>query len=174
MSRQKKTETVERLGEILSRSTMAVVTDYRGLTAADMTQLRRKLGEQGIEYRVVKNTLARFAAEKAGREELKALLQGPTALALGYGDISLPARAVADFTRASKSPLRIKGGLLEHRVLTSQEVATLSTLPPREALIAKLMAGMQAPISALVNVLAVNMRGLAGVLQARIHQLEGG
>ena len=174
MSRQKKTETVERLGEILSRITMAVVTDYRGLTAAEMTELRRKLGEQGIEYRVVKNTLARFAAERAGREGLKALLQGPTALALGYGDISLPARAVADFTRASKSPLRIKGGLLEHKVLTSQEVATLSTLPPREALIAKLMAGMQAPISALVNVLAVNMRGLAGVLQARIHQLEGG
>jgi large subunit ribosomal protein L10 len=174
VSRQKKAETVEKLGDILSRSTMAVITDYRGLTAAEMTELRRKLGEQGVEYRVVKNTLARFAAERAGRAELKALLQGPTALALGYGDIIIPARAVADFTRTSKSSLRIKGGLLEHRLLTSQEVATLSTLPPREVLIAKLMAGMQAPISALVGVLAANMRGLAGVLQARIQQLEGG
>jgi len=174
MSRQKKTETVERLGEILSRITMAVVTDYRGLTAAEMTELRRKLGEQGVEYRVVKNTLARLAAERASREGLTALLQGPTALALGYGDVSLPARAVADFVRASRSTLRIKGGLLEHRVLTAQEVAILSTLPPRETLIAQLMAGIQAPVSALLYVLTANMRELAGLLQARIHQLEGG
>jgi len=174
VSREKKTETVERLGEILSRITMAVATDYRGLTAAEMTELRRKLGEQGVEYRVVKNTLARFAAERAGREGLKDLLQGPTALALGYGDISIPARAVTDYVRASKSTLRVKGGLLEHRVLTAQEVAILSTLPPRETLIAQLMAGMQAPVSALLYVLTANIRELAGLLQARIHQLEGG
>jgi large subunit ribosomal protein L10 len=139
-----------------------------------MTDLRRRLRELSIEYKVIKNTMARFAAERAGKDELASFFEGPIAIALGYGDISEPARALADYIRTSKATLSIKGGFLGSRLLTSEEVMILSTLPPREVLLAKMVGGMQTPIVNLLSYLAAPVRGLMSVLQARRQQLEGG
>ena len=173
MSREKKTQIIDSLRETFSRCSIGVLTDYRGLSASEMTILRRKLRELGIEYRVVKNTLARFAAERASRADLVSSFEGPVAIAFGYGDIVEPAKTLADYIRASKSSLTIKGGFLIDRLLTSGEVSALSTLPSREILLAKVLGGMQSPIAALVNCLAAPLAGMARVLQARIKQLEG-
>ena len=92
MSREKKAQIIDSLQEVFSRCSIGVLTDYRGLSASEMTDLRRRLRESGIEYKVVKNTLARFAAQRAGKEELLSFFEGPVAIAFGYGDITEPAK----------------------------------------------------------------------------------
>ena len=173
MSREKKTQIIDGLQEFFSKCSIGVLTDYRGLSTTEITDLRRTLQKSEVEYRVVKNTLARFAAERAGKDELAALFEGPVAIAFGYGDVTEPAKVLADYIRVSKASLSIKGGLLGDRVLTSGDVETLATLPSREILIARVLAGMQSPVVNLISCLAAPMRGVIGVLQARIKQLEG-
>ena len=173
MSREKKTQLIENLQEFFSRCNIGILTDYRGLSTAEMTALRRRLGEAGIDYKVVKNTLARLAAERAGKDDLLSSFEGPIAIAFGYADITEPARVLADYIDTSKASLDIRGGFLKHRLLTSEEVITLSKLPAREVLLARMVGGMQAPIYGLLNLLTAPMRGLMTVLQARIQQLEG-
>jgi large subunit ribosomal protein L10 len=173
MSREKKAKIIDDLEEALSKCSAGILTDYRGLVAQEMTGLRRRLGEAGIEYRVVKNTLARFAAERLGRTDLAATFEGPVALALGYGAIVEPAKVLTDYINTSKSILTIKGGFLGDRLLTSEEVSTLAKLPSREILLAKVLGAMQSPVVALVSCLNAPIAGLARVLQARITQLEG-
>ncbi|MBA7605038.1 50S ribosomal protein L10 [subsurface metagenome] len=172
-SKDKKAQIIDSLQEVLSRCSVGVLTDYRGLSAAEMTKLRRQLREAGIEYRVVKNTLARFAAERAGKDELVSFFEGPVAIAFGYGDITEPAKALAAYVQASKVEISIKGGFLPDGLLSSEDVETLSKLPSREILLAKVVGGIQSPISALVSRLSAPMTGLVGVLQSRIKQLEG-
>jgi len=173
LSKEKKARIIDGLQEVFSKCSIGILTDYRGLSAPEITGLRRRLRESGIEYKVVKNTLARFAAERAGKDELASFFVGPVAIAFGYGDIIEPARALADYIRTSKASLSIKGGFLSDRLLTSGEVAILSTLPSREVLLARVVGGMQSPITTLVSYLTAPMRGLVGVIQARIQQLEG-
>ena len=173
MSKEKKAQIIDQLREVLSTCNVGILTDYRGLSAPAMTGLRRSLRELGIEYKVIKNTLARFAAERAGKDELVSLFEGPIAIAFSYGDIIEPARALTDYIRTSKATLDIKGGFLGDRILTAKEVMVLSALPPREVLLAKIMGGMQAPILILVSQLATPLRGFINVIQARIQQLEG-
>ena len=172
MPREEKVLIVDSLRELISKCSIGILTDYRGLSTPEITILRRRLRELGIDYKVVKNTLARFAAERAGKGELVNLFEGPIAIAFGYKDIIEPARALADYIRTSKTSLSIKGGFLADRLLTSEEVMTLVKLPPREILLGKIVGGMQAPISALITCLTTPMRGIIGVLQARIQQLE--
>ena len=174
MPREKKAQAIDRLQDGFAKCNVGILTDYRGLSTPEMSSLRWRLRELGIEYKVVKNTLARFAAERAGRHDLASLFEGPVAIAFGYGDdITEPARALAGYISTSKASLNIKGGFLSDRLLTSEEVTTLSTLPSREILLAKLLGGMQSPITALVSCLAAPVRGVIGMLQARIQQLEG-
>ena len=174
MRREKKEEAVRELAEKLSRCNIVITTDYRGLSVAEMTELRRRLRQGEIEYRVVKNTLARFAAAEVDKEGLMSIIEGPTAIAFGYGDVTEPAKALIDYIRSSRAELRIRGGLLDRRVLSASEVTALATLPPREVLIARLLGGMQGAISTLVNVLNATSAGFLGLLNARIKQLEGG
>jgi len=173
MPREKKVQSIDRLQDGFSKCSVGILTDYRGLSTPEMTILRRRLRESGVEYKVVKNTLARFAAERAGRNDLVSFFEGPVAIAFGYGDITEPARALTDYISASKASLNIKGGFLSDRLLTSEEVTVLSTLPSREILLAKVVGGMQSPITTLVSCLATPIRGVIGLLQARIQQLEG-
>jgi len=173
MFRQKKAEIIDKLQEALAKCSVGILTDYRGLSTPEVTNLRCRLRESGIEYKVVKNTLARFAAQRAGREDLVSCFEGPVAIAFGYGDITEPAKILADYIRTSKASLSIEGGFLSDRLLTEDDVMTLSTVPSREQLIAKVVGGMQSPISALVGGLGAPIRQIMGVLQARIQQLEG-
>ncbi len=170
--KEKKPEIVDRMTDRLNRAEIAIVTDYRGLTVSQITELRRKFREQGIEYHVVKNTLATFAADNAGKHRLSEFLKGPTAIAFGYDDVIQPAKVLVDFQKAVDSTLNIKGGLLAGNVLTSADVVALAKLPSREELIGKVVGLMQSPIYGLVTVLNGNLRGLVGVLQARVNQME--
>jgi large subunit ribosomal protein L10 len=174
MLKEKKEQTIEQVAASLSRCTVAVATDYRGLTAQEMVQLRRRLAESGIEYRVIKNTLTRFAAEKASRRQLETLLTGPVAIAFGYDDVLKPAQVLREHIRSTGSVLQIKGGILGDRLLTAEDVANLATMPPREILISRLIGQIQAPLQALHNVLSAPLQGLLNIMQARIRQLEGG
>ena len=172
-TKEEKAQIIDSLQEIFSKCSVGVLTDYRGLTAAEMTELRRKLREANVEYRVVKNTLARFAAERAGKDELVSFFEGPVAIAFGYGDITEPPKALAAYIEDADVEMTLKGGFLPDRMLSLEEIETLSKLPSREILLAQVVGGIQSPISALVGCLGAPMSGLVGVLQARIQQLEG-
>ena len=174
MRLEEKKQSVDELAEKVERASVIISTDYGGLTVAEMTDLRRKLRAQQIEFRVIKNTLARFAATKAGKEDLDKIIVGPTAVALGYDDIAAPAKVLMEYIRSTKSQLKISGGLIENRVLSSADVAVLATMPPKEVLVAKLLGSLKGPLYGLVNVLNANIAGLTYVLSARQKQLEKG
>lgn len=174
MPREEKVQVVDELSQLLSECSIGILTDYRGLTTVEITDLRRSLRNSEVRYRVVKNTLARFAAEKAGKNELASFFEGPVAIAFGYGDIVSPAKALADYIRTQKTELAIKGGFAGDRIFSPADIESLAALPSTEVLLGKIVAGIQSPIYRLVNCLANPMRGLVGVLQARAQQLEGG
>jgi large subunit ribosomal protein L10 len=173
MATESKAKIVATLQDALSRCRLGVLTDYRGLTTAELNDLRRKLRESGIEYRVVKNSLAQIAARQAGMEDLAGSFEGPVAVAFDYNVSLVAARVLDDYIRTTKSVLNVKGGFLGERILNSAEVETLAKLPSKQVLISQVMAGIQSPIYGLVNVLAGPIRSVMGVLQARINQLEG-
>lgn len=172
MSREKKAQIIDELQDIFSTCSIGILADYRGLAAPEMTKLRRSLREEGIEYKVIKNTLARFAAERAGRSDLISLFSNPISIAFSHGDIIAPAKVLADYINTSREAIRIRGGFLSDRLLTKEDVMALAKLPSREILLAKVVGGMQSPIIILLSHLAAPMRGLVNVLQARIQQLE--
>ena len=173
MSREKKTQIIEQLQEDISGCSIGILTDYRGLSNAEITALRRRVQESNGAYRVVKNTLARFAAERADRPDLAEVFAGPVAIAFGYGEITEVSKALADYVRTAGATVSVRSGFLPDRMLTTQEVMSIAGLPPREVLLARVLGGMKSPIYGLVSCLASPLRGLAGVLQARIQQLEG-
>ncbi|MFC1925160.1 50S ribosomal protein L10 [Chloroflexota bacterium] len=174
MAKEKNEETIKRVENLLADCKIAIVTDYRGMTVAEMSDIRQRLRNSNTEYHVVKNTLTSLAADRTGREELKAFLTQPSAIAFGYGEVVDSAKIMIEYIRSSKVPLKIKGGVLDQRALSAEEVTTLASLPPAPILISQLMQQLQAPISSLLFVISANLRGLVGVLEARKQQLEGG
>jgi large subunit ribosomal protein L10 len=173
MPKEKKIEVVEQLAELFSRNKFIIATEYRGISVSEMSQLRRQLREVDSEFHVVKNTLAKFAAEKAGKPGLSQYFQGPIALALCQGDATQLAKALSAYARASKTALTIKGGILDVRVLSTQEIYSLATLPPMDVMRARLLGMLQSPIYSLHNVLSANLRALGTLLNARIQQMGG-
>ena len=173
MSREKKAQIIDKLQEEFSNCSIGILSDYRGLSTAEITTLRRRLQEVGSQYKVVKNTLARFAAERTSRDDLVSFFEGPIAIAFGYASLTEPAKVLADYIRTSGASVSIKGGFLTDRLLSIGDVMNLATLPPREVLLGKVVGGMKSPLWALVGCLANPLRGFVGVLQARIKQLEG-
>jgi large subunit ribosomal protein L10 len=173
MLREKKAQVIEHLQDVLSRSNISILADYRGLNNAQLTALRRRLVDAGAACEVVKNTLARIALEQAGRSEAGKLFEGPVVLISGFDEETLPAKILQGYITETKLAIAMKGGILHQRLLTADEVVALSKLPSREVLIATVVGGIQAPIYGLVNCLAGPMRGLLTVLQGRMQQLEG-
>lgn len=165
LTRQKKEQIVEELREKLSRASTTVLTDYKGLTVAEMTQLRDLLAEHRVEYKVVKNTLMRIACKDTRAAVLEPLLQGTCAIAIGYDDPTVPARLLKKFSKENEK-LKIKAGALGNRLLTPQEVLALADLPTKEQLIAKLLGVLVAVPTSLVSVLAGVPRSFVGVLAA--------
>ena len=144
---------VDALAEKLQNSTSAVFVDYKGITVAQDTELRRKFREAGVEYTVVKNTLTRFAANKAGYNQFDELLNGTTSMACTTGDPIAPARNVCEFAKKNKNVLSIKGGLVEGSVLTAEQLNSFGELPSKDALVAQVLGTFLAPISSLAFVL---------------------
>ena len=168
----KKEATVAELTDMLSRATMTVVADYRGLKVSDLQTFRATLRGLNAEARVAKNTLATIAARQVGKEGLSEYLAGPTVLINAYGDPVGVARAVGDFARTSRI-LKVRGGLAGQRAIDEAALATIATLPSREVLIGRVVGQIQAPLYGLVGVLSGTIRKFAYVLQARIDQLGG-
>ncbi|MGD9143006.1 MAG: 50S ribosomal protein L10 [Dehalococcoidia bacterium] len=172
MPTEKKVNIVDGLQEAFTRCSIGILTDYRGLTTTELSALRRKMTEAGVEYRVVKNSLAQIACRNVGREDIADLFSGPVAVALGYGEVPDTAKALTEYISVNKSTLEVKSGFFGDTVLTSKEIESLAKLPTREVLIAQVIGGMQSPITGLVNVLAGPIRNVMGALRARITQLE--
>ncbi len=172
MPTPKKEATVAELRDILSRATMTVVADYRGLTVANLQDLRTALRPLHGEARVAKNTLTAIAAREAGVPELEEQLAGPTMLVVSYEDPVPVAKAVGDFARTTRI-LTVRGGLSGKRLVNAEQIGAIATLPSREVLLGRVVGQIQAPLYGLVSVLSGPIRQVAYVLQARIDQLGG-
>ena len=171
--KEEKSKVIDELEEEFGKCNVGILIDYRGLATPEMNTLRRKLQASGSKYRVVKNTLARFAAEKTGKTDVVGALKGPMAIAFGYGDASGTAKIVTEYIRDTKVTMTVTGGFLRNRLMTAGDVATLATLPSREVLISRVLGQMNAPITTLASALASPIRGFVTILNGRIKQMEG-
>lgn len=149
---ESKKAAVAAITERLKNAQAGVIADYRGLTVAQDTELRRLLREAGVEYSIVKNTLTRFAANEVGLGDLDPVLHGPTALATSDTDVIAPAKVLVEFAK-SHDQLEIKAGFIDGKVIDADEVKVYASIPSKEVLISKMMGSMQAPIGALVRAL---------------------
>jgi large subunit ribosomal protein L10 len=168
MARADKQAAVVEITDEFSASNGAVLTEYRGLTVAELKNLRRSLGENA-HYAVVKNTLAKIAAKNVGIEGFDELLAGPTAIAFIKGDVVETAKGLRDFAKANPH-LVIKGGVYEGKTLSAAEVAKLTDLESREVLLAKVAGGINAALSSalfVVNALPSKAAQLAAALQEK-------
>jgi large subunit ribosomal protein L10 len=164
---------VQELKDKLERSTITVTTDYTGISVNEMTDLRSRMRSAGVEFTVVKNTLMYLASEEAQRPNVKEIVQGPTAVALGYDDPLDVAKAVSDYIRTSRSALAIRGAVMgDGPVMSAADVARLAALPPKPQLVANLLGQLQSPIQRLLGVLNGPLVNLDRLIQARITQLE--
>ncbi len=152
------------------RSQLTVVANYRGLSVAQLQDLRGSLREANAEFTVAKNTLARIASGRAGVEIAEDVFEGPTALMFAYEDVVAPAKALTDFVRSSRV-LELKVGLMEGQTLGSSDLDALASLPPREELLGKLVGMLASPMTRTVGVLGGPSRSLANLLSARSAQL---
>jgi large subunit ribosomal protein L10 len=175
MARADKAAAVAELKDAFESSSGAMLTEYRGLTVAQLSELRRSLGENA-RFAVVKNTLTKIAAREAGvAEELEQLLQGPSAIAFVRGDVVEAAKGLRDFAKANPD-LVIKGGVVDGKPMTSEEITTLASLESREVLLAKLAGAMKASMgnaAAVFNALPVKAVQLAEALRVK-REGEGG
>ncbi|MBB5335556.1 50S ribosomal protein L10 [Pectinatus brassicae] len=174
--RPEKQAIVAELKEQFSGAQGIVLTGYKGLTVAQDTKLRAKMREAGVTYRVVKNTMLRFAATDLGYEDLIPYLEGTTAVAYSAEDPVAPAKVLADFIKENNldkaEVLTLKAGVVDGKVIDAAGVKELASLPSREVLIAKMLGSMQAPISGMVNVLQGTIRNAVYVLEAIRKQKE--
>jgi large subunit ribosomal protein L10 len=173
MHKEDKERLVSELTERLKSSQTLIVADYRGLTNAEIDALRGQLLEQGARFSVVKNTLTRRAAEAAGVDTLLAMLEGPTAIAFleSGGDPAAVAKALADTAKTTRV-LAIKGGLLDGRPVSAEEVEALAKLPPADVVRAQLLGAITAPLTTIVALFNAPLQDLVGLIDARIEQLQ--
>lgn len=168
MKNMSKEDTVEAMRGIIAEQKGSVLAEYRGLTVAEITNLRKKLREVDAEFRVVKNTLIRRAAKDSGFSRLEEFFSGPTAIGFTRSDAVSLAKAMREFA-AGNQKIRLKAGYLEGKVLTAKEVEALADLPRREVLLSRLVGGMMSPVTGLVQALSGSSRKLAYALQS-IHE----
>jgi large subunit ribosomal protein L10 len=165
MPTEAKMHEVDEFSDLLSRAQSIVLADFTGLNVAAVSQLRRRCRAAGVEYKVVKNTLARRAVERAGIQDLSALLEGPNAWAVHPGDQVAAAKVLVDFAKEHEV-FKIRGGLVEGRVLTHKELVALAKLPGRDVLLAQVLGTLQAPMAGFAGALAAVLRGFATVVKA--------
>ena len=173
MLKTDKERIVDELATELGSAQTLIVADYRGLTNKQLEALRDELIPHGARFRIVKNTLTRRAAEQAGAEGLLGMLEGPTAIAFSEssGDPAAVAKALAQTARET-SVLTLRGGILEGKALTGEEVDRLATLPALDVLRGQLVGAIVAPLTQLLGLVSAPLRDLHGLVDARITQLE--
>ncbi len=145
---KQKEEEVNSLAEKMQNAKLVLFADYRGITVEDVTNLRSTLRKSNSEYKIVKNNISRRALEKCGIEGLNEAVEGPTAVIIGKDDYLEPAKAIYEYTKEHDF-YKIKGGVVEGKVMTAEEIVTLAKLPSRETLIGMLAGGLLGTISRL-------------------------
>mgnify|MGYP001167113431 CR=1 FL=1 len=159
--REEKVQAINEIATKLRESQTTVVADYRGLTVAQVTELRKQLREAGVEFQVLKNSLTRLATAKESLSDLDQYLTGPNALAFSKEDVIAPAKIIAEFAKKNEA-LEIKGGVIEGKVVDAEQIKALASLPSREGLLSMLLSVLQAP-----------MRNMALAVKAVAEQKEG-
>ena len=172
-ARAHKVEVVDEVKTRLGEAAASIVSEYRGLTVAEMAELRQALASVGGDYKIFKNTLVRRAVDGGEYQPLSEYLSGPSALTFVRGDISAVAKALRDFSRANPH-LVIKGGLADGSLLTQSDLAALADLPPRDLLLARLAGALAAPMQQMAGLLQALPRNLAYGISALIEQREPG
>ena len=173
MARPEKISEVEALNQVFKESLSIVLNDYTGLNVEKLTELRAKCRENGVVFRVVKNTLAIRSIKDTPAEELESYFEGPTALAISNESENLSAKILADFAKEYERP-KFKAAVVDGNILDAAAVAQLAKLPSKEILLSQLLAGIQGPGNALVNVLQGTLRNLMNVLDAIRTKQESG
>ncbi len=166
-----KRKVVEELKEKFATTKVVIATDYKGLNVAQMTELRRKLSEASVEYKVVKNTLLTRAAKDTAVEVLADVFEGPSAIAFSFDDPVAPAKVLTEFAKDNKS-LEIKAGVMDGKRMDVEAITALSKLPSREELLAQVLSAMNAVPSGFVRALADVPRRMLNVLNAVKDQKE--
>src|SRR5260370_19712960 len=173
MNRDQKAVAIAEIAANIDDSHAIFAVDYRGISVAQVAELRTRLREADATFKVVKNSLTERAADQAGAESLKELLSGPTALTFVRGDAAVAAKAVADFGRANQL-LPFKGGMMEGAALDVEQIRSLSRLPSREVLYGQLVGVVASPITGLVRTLGALVGGLAVALRQARDKKESG
>ncbi len=175
MQKEDKQKVVADLTDRLKSSETLIVADYRGLTMPQIDDLRSELLKHGAKFTVVKNTLTRRAAEAAGADALLALLEGPTAIAFleTDGDPVAVAKAIGATARETKV-LAVRGGILDGRPITAEDIESLAKLPPLDQLRGQVLGAIAAPLYAIVGLFNAPLQNLVGLIDARIEQLQAG
>ncbi|GAA0729828.1 50S ribosomal protein L10 [Clostridium malenominatum] len=151
-NRQLKEVKVAEIREKMEKSQAIVLAKYQGLTVEEDTKLRKKLREEGVEYKVYKNTLSILAAKELGHEGIVEFLEGPISIAFGYEDPTAPARVLSDFAKEVKK-LELKAAVVQGEVYNADKVKQLAAIPPREVLLSRLLGSFKAPVSNLAYLL---------------------
>ena len=174
MNREQKSAVIDEIAGQITEADAVFAVDYRGISVPQAAELRSQLREADASFRVVKNSLTERAADKAGAEGLRVLLQGPTAFTFVHGDAAMAAKALNDFGRRSGGLLPFKGGLLEGKPLTPEELQAIARLPSRDVLHAQLVGTVAAPLTGLVRGLASLLGGVAVALGQVLEKKESG
>lgn len=169
---EEKKQIVEEIKEKVEKAQSVVLVDYRGLNVEELTQLRRKYKEAGVDYKVYKNTMMRFAFKDAGLEEFNQFLTGPNAVAFGFDDPVQAAKITEEFAK-DHDKLEIKAGIVDGKIIGIDEIKSLANLPSKEVLIAQTLAGLNGPIAGFANVLQGTIRNLVYALNAVKEKQEG-
>lgn len=162
---QAKTENVEEIKGKIEKAQSIVLVDYRGLNVEQLTDLRSKYRKAGVDYKVYKNSMMRFAFKDSGLEDFNQYLKGPSAIAFGYDDPVNAAKITSEFVKDNEK-LEIKAGVVDGKIINVDEVNNLAKLPSREVLVAQVLGGFNSPIQGFANVLQGTIRSLATVLNA--------
>lgn len=168
---QSKQAAVADVVDKMKRAQCMIVLDYRGLTVEEVTNLRSRFRQAGVEYKVIKNNMLKRAADELKIEGVDEYFKGPSAVAFGYEDPVAPAKILCKFVKDANKT-EIKGGILDGKVMDAAGITNLSKLPSKEELIAKMLGSMNAPVTNFVGVLAAIPRGLVCALNAIAQQKE--
>jgi large subunit ribosomal protein L10 len=172
MPTEKKIKEVEELTDKLSRSTVVIGAEYRGLSVSDSTALRKTVRDAGMQMQVVKNTLFLRAANAAGIADAAELAEGPTAVIFGYDDPIVPIKTVVEYQRQARNAFAARKAFMDGQVIPGTQLASLASLPPKDQMIAEIAGALQSPIVNLVYLLSSTIQEFSGLIDARAGQLE--
>ncbi len=172
MPTEKKSQEIAEIAEMLSRSSVVISADYRGVNVASVTQLRRQLKEAGLEMRVVKNTLFLRAVDAVGKPELAELAEGPTALVIGFDDPLAPVKTVVEYQRTARNSFAARRAYFEGQIIPAGQLTALASLPPKEVMIAQFAGALQSPITNFVSLLQVTVQEFSGLIDSRAGQMD--